>query len=83
MDREKAAQVQRLTQSMITLHRSQAKELSTGDFSKGLNAIYLGASVADFERHLDDCDQAFQAIQALHQERQTLIRSFINAKKHD
>lgn len=81
MDRDKAAQVQRLTQSMITLHRSQAKELSTGDFCRGISAIYLGASIEDFERHLDDCDQAFQAIQSLHHERQALLRSFIASKR--
>jgi hypothetical protein len=81
MDRDKAAQVQRLTQSMVILHRSQAKELSTGDFCKGINAIYSGASVKDFERHLADCDQAFLSIQTLHQERQALLRSFIASKR--
>lgn len=81
MDREKAAQVQRLTQMIVTLHRSQAKELSTGTFSKGLKAIYLGASVEDFEQHLEACDRALRSIQNLHQERQALLRSFIDTKK--
>jgi hypothetical protein len=81
MEREKAAQVKRLTQMIVTLHRSQAKELSTGDFCKGLNAIYLGSTVEEFEQHLEDCDHALQSILSLHQERQKLLRSFITARK--
>ena len=81
MDQEQAAQVKRLTQLIVTLHRSQAKELSTGDFCKGMNAIYLGASIEEFEQHLEDCDRAIQSIQSLHQERQALLRSFIATKK--
>jgi hypothetical protein len=81
MDQDTAAKVQRLTQMIVTMHRSQAKELSTGDFCKGLNAIYRGATLAEFERHLAECDQALLSIQSLYQERQALLRTFIDAKK--
>lgn len=81
MDQEKAAQVQRLTQLIVKLHRSQAKELSTGKFCKGLKAIYLGASIEEFEQHLKDCDRALQSIQSLHEQRQALLRAFIDTRK--
>lgn len=81
MDHEMATQIQRLTQMMVTIHRSQAKELSTGEFCKGANSIYLGSSIEDFERHLEECDQALQSIQSLHMQRQELLRSFIAARK--
>jgi hypothetical protein len=66
-----------ITQSLVTIHRAQAKELSTGTFSTGLKSLLKGGNLDELALHVEECNGAIMAITNLHQQRIQILESAI------